>query len=154
MRRVDDWLIDAVFQPVADRLAPAVSCYGIAAFLLTGFGLIQAAIYVLNEDWTFLAVMSTWLPFMTFKAYRLDQEKPRSVLPDTRLTGFISRIMCLVLLTPLSLAETIAPMDMRFRAQGLLWLLLVLAEYFIACRKNPPRERRAVQPANTVFGAS
>ena len=40
MRRLDDFIIDRVFQKIADALHRHASCYAIASFLLTGYGLI------------------------------------------------------------------------------------------------------------------
>jgi hypothetical protein len=146
MRRVDNFLIDRAFQPLADTMARWVSCYGIAAFMLTGVFLAKASDYVVNRDYFPLVLMLIYLPFVTLRAYQLDAEPERSVLPPERATMFWFRMFSL-LTNPLDVLAVAMAVNWWDRIRFGAWLLLTPALYFMACRRNPPKPRRAVVPA-------
>lgn len=151
MRAIDGFLIDRVFQPLADRLARWVSCYGIAAFLLTGFMLYHVAFYVYREEMVGLCLTALWLPGLTWRAYDLDRNPPLGVLPAERITRYASRCGNLLLILPITVLELCASSSLFETINQVGWLILIPAECFMACRANPPAQRRTF--ARDVVGS-
>jgi hypothetical protein len=75
IRAIDDFLIDRVFQRISDALARWVSCYGIAAFLLTGAILSEFASAAVYESWLFILPGLLGIMWVTelIKAHRMDR---------------------------------------------------------------------------------
>lgn len=145
MWRVDSFLIDRVFQPVVDALAALVSCYALAAFILTGAGLCFLAFDVHGQQWLGLALTAIWFPPPLLRAYRLCQERPRAVLPDERVSGFAPRMWFLglqVTFGPLLIIPMLRDKDGGwFLLNEAAWLMLLIGLYLMACRRPPPSER-------------
>ena len=145
LRRLDDFLIDRVFQKIADAAARWVSCYGIAAFLLTGAGLMKVADYSVNRDWFGLAFLSLWAPGIAYRAYQLDAKASASVLPPDRVGAMGWRLWS-VATNPLDLLCLLTAQTWWDYPRFGAWFLVTPALYFMACRRNPPKEKRAVVP--------
>lgn len=146
MWRVDSFLIDRVFQPVVDALASLVSCYALAAFILTGAGLCFLAFDVHGQQWLGLAMTAIWFPPPLLRAYRLCQERPRAVLPDERVSGFAPRMWFLGLLVafePSFILIVLTKRDVWFLLNDAAWWMLVVGLYLMACRRPPPSEHPA-----------
>lgn len=145
LRNMDDFLIDRVFQPVSDRAARYVSCYGIAAFLLTGMLLILGGLKLYDRDWIGLLITSGWLPYDVCRAYRLDAAPSSDVLPICRIKDFWLRILFLVVLIALLPTFVLNWWTGDYIKLGheIGWSIVVPAYYFMACRKNPPTPRRS-----------
>lgn len=152
--RVDDWLIDRCFQAVSDHFARFVSCYGIAAFLMTGFVLEHAAFYLYRETYVWIAVSAMWSIPILLRAYKLDRDAPRNVMPIERVRYFFSRISDVFIITPMAIVMFWDAGDSARRIDAAAWLLVLPAEYFLACRKRPPRELRATAPAGALTQGS
>lgn len=149
MRRLDDFIIDRVFQPIADRLARYWSCYAIAAFILTGFDLEHAAFYIYKEDYVWIAVAAMWLAPMTYRAYQLESQPVRNVLPLERIQFLALRLLNAAFTPFVLLAVFLLPVGIR-TIDDIGWAAMVVALYLMACRKNPPRQQRAKAPAFAV----
>jgi hypothetical protein len=146
LRRIDDFLIDRVFQPVTDRLASVTSPCAMAAFLLVGF-------LVSNEAWciTYGHYVLAFLAGCTFAAAYLmavdEDKKPLSnTLPSVRIIHFIPRMIGLMLLTPLMVLLTPLNFHILHPLADIGWWLYLMALYFMACRKMPPPKRETEAP--------
>jgi len=152
LRRIDDFLLDMLFQPVADAVSAWVSCFGIAAFIYTGFALEHTAFYVYSSDWVDIALTAGWVPLVTYLAYDLDRKPVRDVLSWERFTRFPLRMILLFFLAPISFAYALAPNEDLFtRIENIGWIAILPAEYFMACRKQPPKPKRMTVPARAVM---
>lgn len=147
MRQVDDFLIDRIFQPIADSLARWASCYAIAAFLLTGFTLAETVICVVFDQWITLVLSALWVPFLLMECYTLQRKSLCDVTPDNRIKLRTFRPLVLLL----SVAGV--PMAIFLEVNDLwywLWIhdqwLLVIGVYFMACHMIPPRRQRQTAP--------
>jgi hypothetical protein len=146
MWRVDGFLIDRVFQPIVDALAALVSCYALAAFILTGAGLCFLAFDVHGQQWLALACTGLWLPIHIVRAHRLDQERPRAVLSNERVTGFATRMWFLgvqVAFGPSFILIVLTKRDVWFLLDAAACWMLVIGLYLMACRRPPPSEHPA-----------
>lgn len=142
MSALDDLLIERVFQRIADALARWISCYGIAAFLLTGFLLGRMVQHFMRQEWFYLALaLVVWLPPLV-TAYRLDLKPASSALPDARLRFQALRRLSLVFLPLDAFSIVVTPLTDLYG----IWLLTTPALYFLACRRNPPKPRRVTVP--------
>ncbi len=84
IRAIDDFLIDRVFQRISDALARWVSCYGIAAFLLTGAILLVFVAAVMPHD-VLAAVLGILWVFRLIRLHRMDAVAPSDALPEERI---------------------------------------------------------------------
>ncbi len=152
MRRIDDFLIDRVFQPVADALARWASCYGIAAFLLTGAILAMITAIALAPDVRSVGavLLSVLWVVRLIEAHRLDRRASSDVLPAERIRDVYWRPAYIAFVVCDLMAETFGLSDLRDLVFNQGWLLNTLAVYFMACRKQPPKQRRARVPTNAV----
>lgn len=153
MKTVDDFLIDRLFQPVVDAMVAVASCYAIAAFVLTGGGFlllvvdVHQAIYASAWWWCTVGIVSLYLPTIIVRAYRLEQDRPRDAMPIDRVSMMWFRVGVLY-------CQTIfLPMDVMYWAKlpwnalaDLGWWLVIVGAYFMACRRAPPKQKRAYLP--------
>ena len=144
-----------MFQPIADALARWVSCYGIAAFLLTGSLMERVASEFYRAAWIEFAFTLMWLPAMVFHAYKLDAEAPCDVMPEDRIVFFLLRILNAMLPVPFSMLFLIA-LDKNWidKADGIGWIIAAAAFYFMACRKHPPAPKRFTYAAGKFAEAT
>ncbi len=152
MRRLDDFLIDRVFQPVADALARWISCYGLAAFLLTGAVLAMITAIALSPDVRSVGVVLLSVVWVVrlIEAHQLDQRASSDVLPAERIRDVYWRPAYLAVVVYDLMVEIFSLSDLRDLMFNQGWLLNTLAVYFMACRKQPPKQRRAHVPAGAV----
>jgi hypothetical protein len=144
LHKMDDYLIDRVFQPTADALWRVASCYGLAAFFYTGFMFIFASCRVINQSYFSLLFFMLWMPLRAFRAYREDQKPARNVVPIYRVSEFYLRVLDIPLVVA-SVACAVIPdsSGVIFRIGEISWVLLFLGDYFMACRKRPPAQSRS-----------
>ena len=153
MERVDSFIIDRLFQPVSDSVARYVSCYGIAAFLLTGAVPLHFMAEFAKGYWVAMFVSLTWLPVLVYRAYKLEQAPPSNLLPLERVHYVLLRVGLL------TFQALFVPFDYWMIQTGGIWValmdfgwwIIVVALYFMACRRKPPKPKRAVQ---TVWGVA
>ena len=145
MRRLDDFLIDRVFQPVADWLSPWVSPYALGAFLLTGGCLAIICMSAYLHWWASLTIAMLWMPFALRRAYRQEHAPPSNLMPLTRLVDMPIRLFLLFLQLFCLPLVMFADTPIMINQGG--WWLVVIADYFFACRKNPPPPRASRVPA-------
>lgn len=146
MHKIDNFLIDEVFQPVSDRLADWISCYGLAAFMLTGFALEDLWFNIYKETFLWIAVGALWIIPLTLRAYRLDTQAARNVIPVERIQFFLSRMGNLIVIPCLMLGGVISAHGAS-KLNSIAWFLVLLAEYFMACIKRPPSRKKAKLPS-------
>ncbi len=138
-RKLDDFLIDRVFQPICDRLARWIDCYGIAEFVATGavavILLYTGLTLVYGYPWiaTFGMVLAG-IYAIRIRIIRTMSKPQPGLMPKERLTGLTIRTLdlafCIFLMLPPAWP---AP----------AWWLYTASMYFTACRKLPPRHQRA-----------
>lgn len=141
--RIDSFLIDRVFQPISDRLARIASCYAIAAFLLTGALPLNFIIGWITEFWPSVILAVLWMPYLIYRAYKLESSSISEVQPTDRFEHIHMRMFLLVVQTLGS------PWDILFLYAGnyldfldtCSWWLIICAMYFMACRRNPPKPK-------------
>ena len=139
---MDDWLIDKIFQPMSDRLARIASCYSIAAFLLTGFGLEQAIImFFIPYSWLLLISLA-WFPKLLIRAHRLEASSISDAIPAERINNKPGRTLDILLLTPFIVLGLVLS-SWTSRLTSIAWLAMIAAEYFMACRRLPPKRAAA-----------
>lgn len=150
MRRIDAFLIDRVFQQVADVFERWVSCYGLAGFLATGaiIGIAIAGFGNWLRSDHFTLACDGILAFGAVRNWRkADQaakSAPRNVMPVFRIEMFRERMWALFW----------APFGCVLLVAGSFWgrgfagylLLHVAAIYFLACRRRPPARQRQEAP--------
>jgi hypothetical protein len=144
-RKIDDWIIDQVFQKISDALVRWMSCYAIAAFLLTGTILLRITAHMFDGYWALLFFDAIWLPFRLLDAHTMDREPVRDVLPIERIAWMPGRFFWL------SLAVLGFPVFFLQRDHAVLALesgdwLLVMALFFMACRRRPPAQQKSRAP--------
>lgn len=152
--KIDDWLIDRVFQRISDGLARFASCYAIAAFLLTGAALGHWGLYIVRQEWVGLLLSSMWLPFRVADAYRLEREPQRDVLPVERVRYFFQRIIFLMLqiaISPLVLLDATEG-NYWMLASDTFWWVIVVGFYFMACRRRPPSRNHSLSWREMLWG--
>lgn len=157
MHWIDDFLIDRVFQPVANRLAGWMSCYGISAFLLTGYLIIMTLLLLYIRNWFALLFHCSWIRIV-WRAHALDKDPPANAIPEVRID--IGYQFCRMVVT-MAIAVSIPVSTGRTMLFGAGWYTFVpiivmlpfTGLYFMACRANPPARRRAPLPIGTVHDA-
>jgi len=152
MRRLDDFLIERVFQKIADALCRWRSCYGIAAFLLTGGSAVLVGVGAFTlirfENWlllAFLPLMGFWSYHKTKSAYDLDAawHQGKEALPVDRIRDAVLRVVWLVIMVfhgtqVLLLLETQTALSLAYYAG---WCLFTFGLYFLACTPKRPRQQ-------------
>ena len=153
MRRLDDFLIDRVFQKIADALHRHASCYAIAGFLMTGYGLsaVMAMVDWFVHDYiaapVLLFVFMLFYPPFIIRAVRLERRwaSGDNALPNDRITGCIQRTLALfwtAIPVPIDAMQLLAGLQLA-AIFNLGWLLYLAGLYFLAC--TPKRPRRQTQ---------
>ncbi len=143
-RRLDDWIIDCIFQPISDALARWVSCYGIAEFLWTGVVLSRLALFVHDQEryWISILFMIPWAVWYLIDCHREDMKPPSATLPVFRIRLFGMRCSWLVL-APIDALSVVFAETGWERLQAISWFAVYAACWFMACRRNPPKPARA-----------
>lgn len=167
MQRVDDFLIDRVFQKIADALHRVASCFAIGAFFMTGFAIVHFSFW----GWSFihvgvspelilpvigLAMALIWVPPRVKKAIRLEREwnEGNDVLPNER-PAFISQRVFFLLFLPFDWLLLVADVNLGnvvSAAADLSWSMLCTGLYFLACAPKRPRRQRQAQYAQAFGG--
>jgi len=154
MHRLDDFLIDRVFQKIADALCRWWSCYGLAAFLLTGgggvlvglsaFALIRAECWLLVFP---LPLLGFWVYYKTKSAYDLDAawQRGKEALPADRIRDVVLRVVwvAFTVLHSTMVLLSLERQTARSLALYTAWCLFAFGLYFLAC--VPKRPRRQTQ---------
>lgn len=148
MIHVDDFLVDRIFQPIADALARWASCYAIAAFFLTGFALVDTVTNVVLGHWMILLLFVTWMPFLLIECHTLQRKGLCDTMPYNRIRFRILRPFWFLLsAVSVPMAITAGTGESWF---GALWIhdqwLLIVGMYFMACHMIPPRRQRQTVP--------
>lgn len=150
LHALDDFLIDKVHQRVSDALSRYVSCYGIAGFLYVGgfLGIVVGA--GMSRAWFAVASAGMiWFPYQC--SMDLDKAAPNSAMPAQRLVGFVWRIVALIACPPMVFGLGSSSQSVWGMVWGAAFAPLLSAEYFMACRKNPPKQKRAKVPFGAMF---
>lgn len=158
LRAIDDFLIDRVFQKLADALHRVASCYAIGSFLLLGFALLHFAWWGLGitagggfATWLGLLVSLGWIPSAVWQAMKLDRQwsEGRDTLPSMRLSHVWFRLL-LVFGLPLDLSTIWLDWHVgRFvmAITDLSWPLCAVGFYFMACTPKRPKRQTKTQLA-------
>jgi hypothetical protein len=144
MWQLDSFIIDRMFQPVVDALANIVSCYAMAAFILTGASLFIAAASWREGHYAILAVTGLWLPVHVLRAYRLDAEKLRSVMSTERVSYALLRVCLLasqIVFEPVTVSVFLSRKSAWIVAEDFAWWGVIVGLYLMACRRPPPNQQ-------------
>lgn len=154
IRSLDNFLIDRLFQPCADRLAVIASCHAIAAFLITGAALLHLATFCwlsLSGQPIYLLVAlaeTGWMSDKLLLAYRLGRQQSQAVIfPKERLHGCPFRIMVVLITMATQSMLQFFPFEIFDAGVEGGWWLSLGGLYFLACRRTPPKQpvRKPVQ---------
>lgn len=140
IQKIDDYLIDLVFQPISDRLARWVSCYEIAQFLLVGSSLIFVSVTIYYEAFLGGALTVPWAIFLYWRASKLQNTPINNVLPIERAEFCMFRV-CLIISEPVWLILFYTSTSYYLLVRELGWIIIIVALYFMACRRNPPKPK-------------
>jgi hypothetical protein len=151
---VDGFVIDKVFQPIADAFPVHVSCFKISNFLLDGMPLVSAytlwpRVYT-NFDVTFYLLLVFGVGYYYWFLKTVVRRVERACRPDTANAGrYLLWPMRLLMvgLMAFDVGTSIGDFPSGLRA---CWpnLLALLAIYFCSCRHTTRTfRRRIVQPA-------
>lgn len=152
IRAIDDFLIDRVFQRMSDVLARWVSCYGIAAFLLTGAVLLAFASAAMWQSWVGIlpGLLGIFFVGRLVQAHQLERAAHSDVMPEVRVKLGLWRLIYVAICGNDLIAEIFIKLSFPSWSENIGFLLYTLAVYFMACRKLPPKPRRARIPADAV----
>lgn len=155
MRPLDEFLLDKVFQPVADRYADRMTCFDFAKNCATGAAVAIAARAVLGYfdgvlsgftvAFGFFAIMAAfWLRKLAADADRTQKE---GLLNPMRITLLPARVFTVIVGIPMAILFMIVDgtlPDAFFLMEMSLW---TATYYFISCQKNPPAPVHAPREA-------
>jgi hypothetical protein len=146
LRWADDFLIDRVYQPVADRLAGWISCYGIAAFLLTGFAISRIVYLVHNGSEWWYWLLSLWIFLAVADAHSQDRATPTNVVPNERIRTLSCFNRLMLTLIAFMAVTGFLNYDVWQWVENVGWFGAWVAFYFLACRRMPPKPKRVKAP--------
>lgn len=146
-RKMDDFIIDKVFQRVADALAGRVTP-GIMAqnslILCSLFEIFRSwKTWQLNEFHAFSAIMAGFfITFLLAMAFMADGGRRAGLMPKERLTLFPVRVFLLIVFVFIIIAKILPHDHEILRTIDIFVISTELAGlYFLACRTNPPRTK-------------
>ena len=147
-RDLDDFLVDRVFQPVVDRL-PA-SAEVAAGFVSIGAGLCFVCGFALAREWVFVAIVVPCWGFLVLRAHRPRRERP-GTFPVERLMWHM-RLFQISIAICMSTVAALAPDRTTVLLAAGQWGI-VMTDYMLACRRNPPPPKKATVPVASVNAA-
>lgn len=144
LRRLDDFLIDCLCQPMVDRLARWTTPVGIARFLMTGaalFELIAAGLEMPSWASAILLGYQVVCVALLRSFTRLSNHRG---MPLNRVTHFYMRCGALLPLLAFNIGRLIewSPFWSE-HVENVGFVLYSVTFYFLACARRPPPERRA-----------
>lgn len=162
--RLDDFLIDQVFQPIVYRLARYGNTYKLAAMILATAALLYGAsalAFMGMSEYGIAALYAMCCLFYTATlrlSLRKTGERPRGEMPIERIVHVGTRVMGLGIgfSAMLILAETLVQKH-RLDANApsnLANLLWAVHWYVIACRNFPPPPPKPVYEFNALPSAA
>ncbi|MCX8667803.1 hypothetical protein J3T99_09285 [Acetobacteraceae bacterium B3987] len=154
LQALDDFILDRLFQPVADRMPEPVSAWSIGINFELGSVVLQVAclfapllIYgasISESVQSVLVLLCSIVLFIGFQRFR-PLVKPNTLNPLRPLMRSL-RLICLAFLIYEAISVFIAPSSPAtwlWNRLGLLsQLAFVTGLYFMACQPRPPREER------------
>jgi len=155
MRRIDDFMVDRVFQPIADRLEVWKNCYGLAAFLATG----SIACYLVAFFYPpfnkisvrcVLVILCVCSLSSVRNCHNLERRLATNVVSPDRIAYLPWRMVALVINvqnTMFAVSGTVGG-----KIYFVAWLAYTCSIYFCACQRRPPR--REVSRSPVLSGAS
>lgn len=152
LHSIDNYLIDRIFQPISDFFSRWISCYGIAAFILTGAVVMRIVLEVVVDGAfakVFEAIIATAIYLECGRAYILDSKPPSDILPAYRITHYAVRVFAIFSFPPFSLFllfDIFFPDAVQLLIDG-SWMSYMVAVFFLSCRKRPPRPQEYRTPA-------
>lgn len=166
LQRLDDWLIDRVAQPAADRLARWWTPQALGRSLLVGSAVfVTCRAFVLwragQADPATFTIGGLWAASLCWVAQSNPEDRrQRGMMPAARARWCFLRCFSLAidpLFTGLDLLRFAVGFGEAKDALAIMERALCLAGlYLMACRNNPPPPRRAEAPARdmALAGAS
>lgn len=160
MRALDEFLLDKVFQPVADRYADRMNCFDFARTCAMGVAVFIAARVVpgyfsgvlngMSLVFGFIAMMvAFWLRKL---AGDFDRTQKEGLLNPMRISLLPARLFSVIVGVPVAILFVVVDSgisDVFFLMEMILWMTTY---YFISCRKNPPA--RVYAPREAFVGGA
>lgn len=158
-RDLDSFLLDRVFQPLANAAADRISCFGLARAALYGAVALQTAVLAWSlarmgdPQRSNMIVLGTLAEYAAAQMVRgqigrAERQSRPGALNLARVTHRPLRLLWVAFAAgavALFLGSGLRPVDCLHVSVGLLW---VLALYFMGCAALPPRRQaRAPRPA-------
>lgn len=132
LRQADDFLIDRVFQLIADWLSPWVSIRRLVFFFSMGGTAVLLAYGTYHQRWVQLCLI---LVLSVVQLRTLSQvEPPDGVLPAARINCLPRIVDWIIIVT-----SVIQMMPLVLFAGFVAWLI---GDYFNCCYRNPPIRRQ------------
>jgi|GEM_PF-746076 len=162
IKRADGWVIDTLFQPVADRLPESIpalqlgmSCQ-LGSLLFYGLSLL---IPILVMGATVGDVIDTILVWLMGMAFFLGLQKSRHVVRANALNPLRPLLMSMRVISIIFLVyvayrgmSVAAPYWLPAQLTTLSQLLFVIGLYLVACQPRPPRQRVSMRQGNVIEG--
>lgn len=140
---IDSRAINWIFQPITNAVAPVISCYALAAFLLTGsIPLLIVTWWYWGLWWAILFSMP-WMPSTLVRAYRLEASPTFIMMVHERISNLPLRVGLLLIFLgacPLHIFLIIyGKFSSTLEIAG--WWMMIVALYFMACQPMPPKRK-------------
>lgn len=155
---VDDFMIDRVFQPVADWLGRWVTPCEAAEFLLIGNVLARIVTATFSEtiSWWFVAIVLPIDVGLIFVARYYNRTDRLGMMPRARLTMDWWRLGSLpfAVLSIITIAPHFAVPLVSETARDIANIALCCAVFLMSCRRNPPPPKRETATDLALGGVS
>jgi hypothetical protein len=152
MQKIDDFLIDKIFQPIANLCYPFLSCYKLA-YVLFILACISTCIGLSFDNWFIdfitMFLLLFWISW-ALRARNLDKTIREGMIPIDRSRDLTLRFVYFLLLIFTIIQAIISLIAHDYVVNKLAfqnltenfgWILATIGLYFIACRKLPPIRR-------------
>lgn len=147
VEKIDDFVVDRVFQPLADQISDwGSTCNRVGMSLAMGVMVISVAqFFVAPVAWNLVCVMllSPSCLWIYFKHQDYEAKDDAETVPRDRLDHCHTRVILLLIVAysvynaALVSSEPVLPMTLRIGGG----FMFFAAFCFLACVRNPPRQR-------------
>lgn len=154
-REIDDFIVDRVSQPVADRVAHRMRAPILAQTVLVGSAALECCSTYLfwlngNLPWLQTIILAAGLALTMSWAWSAESTKtPEGLMPRWRTEHLVIRSgLCIIVFAYFLLYLAIfafGTLTMASAASELACIVNLGGLYFMACRTNPPKRKEATK---------